>query len=428
MAGSERAMDVAKDEVKRLTFMRITVLGATSCGKSSLIHAYVNNHFPERYTRTEKAIIYHKKLELVDEGEWEDVKKPTLLEVEDSPGSEKGNEGDDDDSRDAAAPDVIRKGSRVVLMQPSEKEHFQKMFNDPKYKDKCKYKPAMLGMLGKTYPVKEIAKDGSYGLPSPDGSEGGIWNFPPKTVKPKLSLELPIDQFLQLGEKEMKKPTNVSERAKLREDFQRPFRAYHRIVGAPDVDKSLTKNRMGYLICFDVSEDDGSSLKEAMMVHSMLTKSLANAKNVALKPIVWFVGCKGDRTAQFKHIKKNRDSAQAYSDDKEIPLVITSARDNKNVSLVFEEMIQAIGSRENLWSLEGVDEEEDEENKECRSARRRGRRRGRAPSARSPTTSSPTASPWGAPRRPSTSCSPWPRRRAPCRPRSSRRPAPSTPP
>merc|ERR1711879_305670 len=134
----------------------------------------------------------------------------------------------------------------------------------------------------------------------------------------------------------------VQERKKYKEDLQYPLSAYSRVVGNPDVEKTLTRNRMGYFICFDISDDDGSSLKEAMSVYSMLKKALAKRTTSKLKPIVWLVGCKNDKTANVRQVETNRESAQAWSDQEEIPFHTTSARTHKNVTFVFTEMIQSI--------------------------------------------------------------------------------------
>jgi len=44
---------------------------------------------------------------------------------------------------------------------------------------KYAYRPEMEDMLGGTYRILEVNADGMVGLPSPDGSDDGIWWFPP---------------------------------------------------------------------------------------------------------------------------------------------------------------------------------------------------------------------------------------------------------
>jgi len=57
------------------------------------------------------------------------------------------------------------------------------------------YKPGMDQMLGKQYRVLKLSEDGMVGLPSPDGSDDGIWWFPPSanalTVQETLETAAP---------------------------------------------------------------------------------------------------------------------------------------------------------------------------------------------------------------------------------------------
>lgn len=46
------------------------------------------------------------------------------------------------------------------------------------------YDRQMDAMLGKEFVVQEVLLNGMVGLPSPDGSQGGIWFFPPQAVVP----------------------------------------------------------------------------------------------------------------------------------------------------------------------------------------------------------------------------------------------------
>jgi hypothetical protein len=348
--------DKKKNEINRLAFLRISLLGASGSGKTSLACSFVNSCCPARYTPTDKAVIYHRKVEVIDDGEWEDVRKPILVEVEDTPGSEKGY--DEDGS-----------SSRVILS--ADKRKVLEAFNDPKYRGRLKYRPAMDGMLGREFPVRATGNDGSIGLPSPDGSEGGVWNFPASVVKFKVSMDLPIHSFLHHGSKEGLKLATMQERKKYKQALQVPFSAYERVIGDPEVDKTLTRNRMGYFICFDLSDEDGESLKEAMSIYAMLQKDIEKREAPLFRPIVWLIGCKSDKTYNVRQVEINQDSAQAWSDQEELPFHITSARLHKNVNFVFSEMIQAISSAEGLWTLDAPDDVEGENGEEastCRSS------------------------------------------------------------
>ncbi|CAJ1371134.1 unnamed protein product [Effrenium voratum] len=236
----------------------------------------------------------------------------------------------------------------------------------------------MENMLGKEFNVRSIGKDGSIYLPSPDGSEGGVWTFPPGAAKLKVSLTLPIDEFLHLAEKKEKACSSAKEKKDygdsshgvMSDNSDSALSGYDRPVGAPDVDKTLTRNRMGYFICFDVSDDSMASLKEAMAVHKMLSESLEKAQTWsrhALSPHIWLVGCKSDKANSDEDVRKNRTHADAYAEQHDLICRVTSARQHKGVNEVFVEMLQAISSRTNLWTLDGDinEDEEDEDASGC---------------------------------------------------------------
>jgi len=349
-------------------FFRITVLGASDSGKTSLINAFVNCSFMSRYVRTETARIYHKKTDLPDETIQQEILRPILLEIEDTPGSERGFNDDDDGSgppaaskRTGDAPKIM-KGSRVVVVK--EKHELMQLFE--KYGSTSKgvvFKRGMENMLGKEFNVRSMGKDGSIYLPSPDGSEGGVWTFPPGAAKLKVSLTLPIDEFLDLAEKKEKALSQVEKKKHLMA-LQKPLSGYDRPIGA-GVDKTLTRNRMGYFICFDVSDESEDSLKEAIAVHKLLKDSLH--KNMtwnrrALSPYIYLVGCKSDKGTSGDDVKQNIRKAEFFANDNDLICRITSARQQEGVKEVFAEMIQAISSRSNLWTLDGdIDEREEGE-------------------------------------------------------------------
>jgi GTPase SAR1 family protein len=346
------------DEANILNFLRITVVGSNGCGKTCLINSFVNARIPSRYMSTDKATIYYKKLESLDESEGKEIWRSILLEVEDTPGSERGN--DDDEGAPAGDQDSaekrIVKGSRVNVVQDKSEvlALFQKFQTST---GKLKYRPAMDAMIGKEFRVKSVAKDGTIYLPSPDGLED--WGFPPGSCKVKLSLSLPIDEFLNLGEKEKVVLNSAHERRKYLNALRRPLQAYERPVCATGKEKTLTRNRMGFLICYDVSDDQGSSLREAMAVHKMLNKSL-DAQTSTLKPYIFLVGCKSDRAVSEVVRKQNENSARVYGEEENIKTFVTSAMTHAGVDDVFSTMISAIRAREGLHMPSG-EEDKDEE-------------------------------------------------------------------
>lgn len=350
------------EDVSRVIFMRITVLGMSKSGKTALVSAFVNGVCPQRYIRTDSASVTYRKLDMEDEGEYEDVKKPVLVEIEDTPGSERGlddQENEDDPRADkdtgSGAPKIV-KGSRVILLD--KKDEVIKAFEQFQPKGRLTYKPAMEGMLGREFAVKAVAKDGSFGLPSPDGSEGGVWNFPPDAVKLKTSVTLPIDKFITAGCKPPQKFDNRQQRKANSKALQFPLSAYDRSIGAPESDKTYTKNRMGYFLCFDLSDDSGSSLREAMSLHGMLKKTHSK-ETLPFQPQIWLIGCKQDKASQSK--KMIEKSAQEWADLQKVPFKKTCAKTHKGVDAAFTAMIQVISSNESLWNFTSIDDDDDDE-------------------------------------------------------------------
>lgn len=343
-----------------IPFMRVTVLGMTGCGKTAFVNAFVNCACPSRYVSTDNQVLYYKKMEVKDEGEFDEIQRPIFIEVEDTPGSEKGPPGavDTDDSNDAAGVPRIKKGSRVQLKG---KSHVNAAFNSERWRLKLDggYRQAMDGMCGKEFTVKVMARDGSIGLPSPDGSEGGVWNFPPECVTLKVTPEVPLDGFLRMDSKTTKLPKDPNKRKAMCKNFERPMAAFARPIGPPDQDKALTRNRMGFFICFDMTEDDHKSLKEAFNIYTQLMKMLKmKAKTSVGSPVIMFVGTKSDKSSSYKAIDINRESAQHFCDEQDVPvqLIETSAKTNYQVEFAFQCMVDKIGSREFLWSMDGGDD------------------------------------------------------------------------
>jgi len=345
-----------------IPFMRMTVLGMTGCGKTAFVNAFVNSACPNRYVSTERQVLYYKKMDVRDEGEFDEIQRPIFIEVEDTPGSEKGPAGAPTAAPDAdsaeSGPPTIKRGSRVEVLR--ERHKVLNMFNSEEWRGKLEYKKAMDGMLGKEFTVKIMARDGSIGLPSPDGSEGGVWNFPRGAVQLKVTPEVPLDKFLSMNrnDKYNDLPKDPKERREKAKNFERPVAAFERPIGPPDQDKALTRNRMGFFICFDLSEESSTSLKEAMNIHMQLKKYLKSRGKVSggMLPVVMLIGTKNDKTANYKAIEINSSSAKLLCDQEDIKMIETSAKTNHQVELAFQKMVDAISSKEGLWQLEGADD------------------------------------------------------------------------
>ncbi|CAK0873942.1 unnamed protein product [Prorocentrum cordatum] len=352
-----------REKLPPLVFFRITVLGSSNSGKTSLINSYVNGVCPARYTKTDKVVLYYRKVEIEDDGEVEDVRKAVLVEIEDTPGSERGSdEAESGNQRVGPGAPKIQKGSRVVLEKDKDKLR-EMMKNNAKFEQMMR--KGLERMMGRDHIVRDVLPDGTFGLPSHDGSDGGVWHFPKDAVSLKISLDMPIDKYLHLDIKDLRKvdaKMTAKELSKFKEDLQRPFSAGERPVKHPDEDRTITKQRMGYFLCFDLSDPESDSLREAMNLYKMLLDSDKDARKIM--PKVWLIGCKQDRSSDATVIRRNKQSAMKFANDREIPFAATSARDHKGVREAFGDMIRAISSCEILWRMEEADDGGDDKDEE----------------------------------------------------------------
>merc|ERR1711994_501161 len=84
----------------------------------------------------------------------------------------------------------------------------------------------------------------------------------------------------------------------------------------------LTPCRMGYFYVFDTNDEN--SLQEAKHEYEAQEQYLEN-KQLAWKPVVFFVGTKGDKAPGSEPYKQVTKNAKEWTDTKEIPLKIVSA-------------------------------------------------------------------------------------------------------
>lgn len=343
-------------------FLRITCLGTSGCGKTSLISSFVNSLCPMRCPSTESVSLFYRKIELTDDDSgFNEKAKSVFLEIEDTPGCERGH--DSMSSGGDADPMKIRKGSRVSITR--DKKELAAAFH--RYKAKkgrsLLYERGMDAMLGSDFTVKSVG-DGTFGLAAREG--GDVWEFPAEVLELRLCTSLPIDPFLELGEKPQEGPSKVQARKKHVAAQQRPLSSYERPCGPPGTDKSITKNRMGFLFCFDVSDEEMFSLKEAIQVFRMLQKRSENQKgNFKFVPIVWLVACKSDKTSNMDIVNKNLHAAKRFAEDEDIVLKVTSARKHEGTWEVFCEMARVIEGKTGLWLYRDNDGEENEDEDEA---------------------------------------------------------------
>lgn len=373
-------------EATGLPFVRVTVLGASYSGKTALVNAFVNNSIPSRYVATEHEEMYYKKTKFDDHDGGDSVRpRAVLVEVEDTPGSERGPPGvifeDEDEGKkrrsrksknngEADEKFKIKMGSRVEVC--SDLRTLMRHFHDA---PQLVWRKEMEDMAGNAFWVKEVQRDGSVGLPSPDGSNGGIWVFPAKSVKLHMKLELEIDKFTRVGatqamtDEERRKQERMTpiEKAQRAQMLQMPFSAYTRRRHNGKV-KTLTKNRMGFLICFDCSDETGASLQEAMSVHGMLKDNMVKERDMmAATPIIWLVACKTDNNRDYQAVERNLESAEVFGEENEMMVWKTSAYCHRGVNSLFEGMMSDILSKEMLWLLEGsiLDPTEHDAHRKC---------------------------------------------------------------
>jgi len=314
---------------------------------------------------TDQAQIYYRKIELRDEEDPGKPEKPRaiLLEIEDTPGSEKGH--DTSGGPTDGDPLAIKRGSRVRVC--ADKREVQRLFENWRAAKRKPliYERGMDAMLGGDFTVKAVG-DGTFGLVAQEG--GDIWEFPAAALHHKLGISLPIDPYLDSGEKPLKVLTKMKERKERCAALQHPFSAYPRDINAPNTDTPMSRNRMGYFICFDVADEDSSSLDEAKKVHQMLVKRLDKRQNKKAMPIIWLVGCKGDKTSSPRIVEQNLQVARAYAEDEDIRLEVTAARKHKGTYDVFHEMASLIENKVPLWRYvddDGENASDDENDANC---------------------------------------------------------------
>jgi len=223
----------------------------------------------------------------------------------------------------------------------------------------------MATLPGRRCTVKQVFQDGSISIQT---FEGVVFEMPIKVVERSSAVESPIDEFLTMGIKPRKEMKTLQERKHHNLALLRPLSAYERDFTQPmnaHMDQTLTRNRMGYFLCFDLSDETGESVKEALALHRMLKKNIDKSIAKTVTPIMWLVGCKGDR-----RLETNMDVAKSFSHQCEVPFVWTSARNYQNVQETFSEMVMAIQERQQLWAIniiegDGGDSHEAEESSRC---------------------------------------------------------------
>lgn len=340
------------DNVSQLRFFRITCLGASESGKTSLVNAFVNGCFPTGHQTTEHATVFHRRLEILDKETVGSERRAYLVEVEDTPGSERGNDLDE------AASNPKNDGKLLKGRLVNVKDDLQLVMKAFQQHPSLTFRPDVEHAMGRRGTITRVHKDCS--AVTVTMRDGTAFELPASAVEHSEAMELPVDEFLHFGMMRQPKHSTQQDRDAYEQKSLKPFSAHSRPVGNPMMDRSLTRRRMAFFICFDLSDDTGESVKEAVAVYRMMHKRLEIARGQTVLPIIWLVGCKADRSHAVSVIKKNEQVARCFSEDVEIPFYTTSARNHEGIQELFRDMALAILEHQQLWNHCLYNEREDQ--------------------------------------------------------------------
>lgn len=242
-----------------IAFVRITLLGQSGCGKSSLVNAFVNNVFYKAYQPTLEPQLYYTTMRLSNLDMGSDY--AALLEIEDTHGSDYG---------------VTKTGDAEI-----------KYFYDP-------WAPS-------TWEQKRELQD------KKDITDNGLVR----------STRLPFSMC--------RAPIAVDQQAK-------------------QVYEPLTRNRMAYLIIFDVL--DKASFQEACRLAQELAHKLDSC---SLRPLIFLVANKIDEDPWCPEFELHKRSAQKFAKDSHLPYFEVSAMHFRGVKKLFRNVLLAVKDESKLW-------------------------------------------------------------------------------
>jgi len=129
--------------------------------------------------------------------------------------------------------------------------------------------------------------------------------------------------------------------------MEKPLGLYNAPIDG--VFRPLTRNRMAYLIVFDVNDE--ISYKEAVRVYEGLIDYHAK-KRSNMTPLINFVANKIDKDPTSEVQKRVVCSAKAYCDFNSVPLQQVSALQFQGVKKLFRSLVQAVKCNQLLWTMD----------------------------------------------------------------------------
>lgn len=285
-----------------MPFFRITLLGGGGSGKTCLANTWVNNCCPARYVPTEKATLYYKVAKLYSDDDDDVI--TNLVEIEDTPSSEKG-----------FTKDNKVKGGEPASMDPQAALPINRFLD--------------LGVMSAQQRMAASQKD----------KKGHKDHRPTRPNKEQMFA--------------MRHPFLACDRPKRLYEEKR--------LGH---EQGLTKNRMGYFIVFDSNSE--WSLKEAQKIYRMLVNSLEVKKQADRRPPIWLIAAKIDKNPASVHFHYVMESANIWSQQVSVPLWMTSAHEYESIRKLFKEMLITIRGNQMLYAIDAMGEDEEEEEvKKC---------------------------------------------------------------
>jgi len=330
---------------KKRVLLRITIIGKSGAGKTSLINALVNNAYTERYHATENFGLYYAVLSVTEEDSEPGAPKfNVLLEIEDTPGSELL----DKELLDLFDP-WWPKPQELAMKRPP---------RSSKRKGTDEEDSAHLPFSIVYAPVGKYNDEEAPVTECEIGINAGKWfcNRPDNNCGAEVYMpDAPHGTGRQC----------------------RSCRRFQSSLTPKGEFRPIVRQRMAYIFLFDAT--DKESYLEALRVYNEYQTYLSK-KDIKQKPLVYLVGTKTDKEPEMKkdkddaqeqefqkhvvqHITQHMKSfAQKQSDDlKQLSTNTVSSAQFRNVTELFRGIVRDLRVREPLWKLNPLGETTDEE-------------------------------------------------------------------